>query len=84
MPSNEFSGLATVTSPPSSRIFAQWTQAEFVKVLRAGVRPDGSKVSVTMPWQALSELTDDELQGLYLYLKTLAPKGQMAKAGAGA
>ena len=69
------------------RLGAKVTQkalAAGLKVLRAGVRPDGSKVSVTMPWQALSELTDDELQGLYLYLKTLAPKGQMAKAGAGA
>lgn len=65
---------------PSGRI-AQWTQAEFVRVLREGVRPDGSKVSPMMPWQALSQLSDDELQGLYLYLKTLAPKTSVTKAG---
>jgi mono/diheme cytochrome c family protein len=55
---------------PSARI-SQWSQAEFARVMREGVRPDGSKVDPAMPWQSYSKLSDDEIAGLYLYLKTI-------------
>lgn len=57
---------------PSGNLGA-WTQAEFIKIFRDGTRPDGSKIDPLMPWQVLGKLSDEELQGVYLYLRTLPP-----------
>jgi len=42
----------------------------FVKVLKTGVRPDGSRIAV-MPFEALSQLSDTDARALHLYLKSL-------------
>ncbi len=47
--------------------------AAFAAMLRSGQRPDGSKIAV-MPFEALAGLKDADVQGMYLYLKTLAPR----------
>ena len=57
---------------PSGRV-GKWSEAEFVKALREGVRPDGSAIDPSMPWKAIGTKTDEELQGMYRYLKTLPP-----------
>jgi len=57
---------------PAGRL-SQWTQADFVRALRTGVRPDGTTMTELMPWKAFSKLSDDELQGLYAYLRALPP-----------
>ena len=62
---------------PSGNI-GKWSQAEFTHIFRDGTRPDGTKVDASMPWQVLGKLTDEELQGIYLYLKTVPPKSVVA------
>jgi cytochrome c553 len=57
---------------PSGNV-GKWTQAEFIKLFRDGTRPDGTKLDPTMPWPILGKLSDEELQGVYLYLRTLPP-----------
>jgi cytochrome c553 len=57
---------------PSGNV-GKWTQAEFIRVFRDGTRPDGTKMDALMPWQILGKLSDEELQGVYLYLRTLPP-----------
>jgi mono/diheme cytochrome c family protein len=58
---------------PSGNI-AKWSQADFIRLFRDGTRPDGTKVDASMPWPVLGALNDEELQGIYLYLRTLPPK----------
>jgi mono/diheme cytochrome c family protein len=48
-----------------------WTQADFVKVLRTGVRPDGRTLSTTMPWQYTRYLDDTELAAMWAYLQSV-------------
>ncbi len=43
----------------------------FVAMMRSGKRPDGSAVSPVMPFLALKEMNDTDLQALYLHLKAL-------------
>lgn len=64
---------------PSARI-SHWSLAEFTRVVREGVRPDGSKVDPAMPWQAYSKLSEDEIEGLYLYLKTIPAKATVTRS----
>lgn len=49
----------------------QWQEADFVQVLRTGIRPDGSQLAASMPWQAFSVMTDEELSALWLYLQSV-------------
>jgi cytochrome c553 len=60
-----------------------WTEADFVHVLRTGVTPDGRKLNKTMPWQAFALLRDDELRSLYMYLRSLPAKTRIPPTAPG-
>lgn len=50
-----------------------WTEADFVRALREGKRPDGSAISEYMPWQAYAKLSDTQIKAIWAYLRTLPP-----------
>jgi mono/diheme cytochrome c family protein len=58
---------------PSGNV-GQWTREQFITAMRDGRRPDGTVIDSLMPWKAFGRMSDDELQGIYLYLRTLPPK----------
>ncbi|HYW51114.1 MAG TPA: c-type cytochrome [Gemmatimonadaceae bacterium] len=58
---------------PAGRI-GTWSETQFVTAIRTGVRPDRTTIDPSMPWKAFSVLTDEELQSVYRYLRTLPPK----------
>jgi mono/diheme cytochrome c family protein len=50
----------------------QWTEADFVRALRTGRRPDGTSIdSTVMPIRLLRQMTDVETAALYAYLRTV-------------
>ena len=52
----------------------KWTEADFLKAMRTGVRPDGSSLNpVAMPWPVLKQMSDLELRAIWAYLSTLKP-----------
>lgn len=54
---------------------ATWTEADFFRALRTGVRPDGSKLNPSyMPWKATALMKDDEIRALWKYLATVPPR----------
>lgn len=53
---------------------ATWSEADFMRALREGRRPDGSTISPAMPWKAMGKMTDLELRAIFAYLKSLPPK----------
>jgi cytochrome c553 len=52
----------------------QYTQADFVRALREGVRPSGTPIDSFMPVRTTKLLSDDELHALYAYLRTVPPR----------
>jgi mono/diheme cytochrome c family protein len=48
-----------------------WTEADFTRALRVGVRKDGTKIDPFMPWILAGQMTDEEIHALWLYVKTL-------------
>lgn len=48
-----------------------WTEQDFTKVMRTGIRPGGRVLSAAMPWPYTTKLTDDELHATWLYLRSL-------------
>ncbi|WP_128545882.1 c-type cytochrome [Larkinella soli] len=49
----------------------RWTEQQFIRTLRTGIRPDGRKLAPGMPWAMTKEMTDTELRALHLYLKSV-------------
>jgi cytochrome c1 len=61
---------ANLTSDTATGI-GKWTEAEFVKALREGIRPDGRLLRY--PMARRPEFTEGEAQAIYAYLKTVPP-----------
>lgn len=51
-----------------------WTEAEFLRAITEGVRPDGTLLDPElMPWESIGRYTDEELRALWAYMQTVAP-----------
>ncbi len=61
--------------PPARNItptgIGSWSEADFIRALREGTRPDGTKINPFMPWQTMGKMSDDELLAIYRYLRTV-------------
>src|SRR5262252_9022403 len=58
---------------PDSTGLGSWSEADIVTAIRTGVRPDHTPLLPPMPWPMYSHLTDDDVQAVAAYLKTLPP-----------
>ncbi len=49
-----------------------WTEADFINTIRTGQTPSGKQLdSEQMPWATFSQMSDTELQSIWLYLQSL-------------
>jgi cytochrome c553 len=64
--------------PPASNLtptgLGTWAEADFVRAIRQGVKPDGSPINEFMPWRVYAAMTDAELNALWTYLVSVPPK----------
>jgi mono/diheme cytochrome c family protein len=51
-----------------------WTEEDFVRALRTGARPDGTRIDPFMPWAFTSQMTDDEIRAVWEYVRTVPPR----------
>jgi cytochrome c553 len=74
-------GVASDNGPPAGpsllTVGQRWSEADFIKAMRTGVKPDGVAFNEDMPWQEINGFaSDDDLKALYAHLKTLSPTAQ--------
>jgi mono/diheme cytochrome c family protein len=50
-----------------------WSEADIIRAVRQGVRPDGRPLAPLMPWPSYAALTDEDAAELARYLKSLPP-----------
>lgn len=64
--------------PPASNLtragLGAWSETDFVRVMREGVRPDGTVLHDFMPWRQFRGMSDVELHALWEYLRSVPPK----------
>lgn len=72
----DWPAAANLTPVPGGAMARYPDASAFGAMLRSGKRPDGSTVSAVMPFVALKEINDTDVQALYLHLKSLAPVAQ--------
>lgn len=63
---------ANLTPDPSG--IPYYDEAMFIKTMRTGAAR-ARELNKTMPWSVLRNLTDEDLAGIFAYLKTLKPVG---------
>ncbi|MDX1418300.1 MAG: c-type cytochrome [Candidatus Promineifilaceae bacterium] len=66
---SDMAGGTNITAHESA--LGSWTEEDFFRALREGVRPDGSAISTDMPWETLGLYTDEEIHAIWEYLQTV-------------
>jgi mono/diheme cytochrome c family protein len=64
-----------ITPHPQSGI-GRWTEADFMRALRHGTRPDGANYLPVFPFPSFTKITDSDLRDLWAYLRTLPQSSQ--------
>lgn len=61
-----------ITPHPSAGL-GRWNEADFVRALRMGLRPDDAHYFPAFPYPSFTRITDADLRDLWAYLRTLPP-----------
>ena len=68
-----------ITSHPSAGL-GRWSESDFVRALRLGLRPDGAHYFPAFPYPSFTRMTDADLRDLWVYLRTLPPSARRNQA----
>jgi mono/diheme cytochrome c family protein len=63
---------ANITPDPATGI-GKYTDAQLVKAIREGVRPDGRLIGPPMPIEFYRHMSDDDVRSIVIYLKAQPP-----------
>jgi mono/diheme cytochrome c family protein len=61
-----------ITPDPATGI-GKWSEEEFARALREGVRPNGDHLYPAFPYTAYTKMSDADVSALYAYMKSLKP-----------
>jgi mono/diheme cytochrome c family protein len=64
-----------ITLHPEAGI-GRWTEADFRRAMREGIRPDGARYFPAFPYVAFTRIGDADLRDLWAYLRSLPPSPQ--------
>lgn len=60
-------------TPDPERGLGKWSDADIKGAILLGHRPDGAKLSATMPFEVYNKMTSDDVNAIVDYLRTLKP-----------
>ncbi|HUL92039.1 MAG TPA: cytochrome c [Burkholderiales bacterium] len=60
-------------TPDKKAGIGNWSEADFMRALREGERPDGSNYFPAFPYPSFTKITDSDARDLWAYLRTLPP-----------
>src|SRR5437762_8805381 len=67
-----------ITPHPQAGI-GSWSEADFIRALREGRRPDGAHYFPAFPYSSFTRIGDADLRDLWAYLRSLKPSAQPSK-----
>jgi mono/diheme cytochrome c family protein len=67
-----------ITPHPQAGI-GKWTEADFVRAMRHGRRPDGANYFPAFPYPSYTLIVDTDLRDLWAYLRTLPQSSQASR-----
>ena len=67
-----------ITPHPQAGI-GRWTEADFLRALRHGKRPDGANYFPAFPYPSFTAITDGDAKDLWAFLRSLPPNAQPSR-----
>lgn len=67
-------------TPHSQAGIGNWSEADFVRAMRQGKRPDGANYFPAFPYPSFNAITDADLRDLWAYLRTLPANPQASRS----
>jgi len=67
-----------ITPHPQAGI-GRWSEADFIRALREGRRPDGAHYFPAFPYPSFTLIADADLRDLWAYLRTLPPSSRASE-----
>jgi mono/diheme cytochrome c family protein len=67
-----------ITPHPQAGI-GRWSEADFIRALREGRRPDGAHYFPAFPYPSFTFISDADLRDLWAYFRTVAPNGRQSE-----
>ena len=67
-----------ITPHPEAGI-GRWTEADFIRAMRHGERPDGANYFPAFPYPSFTQITDEDLRHLWAYLRSLPPNSRASQ-----
>ena len=67
-----------ITPHPEAGI-GKWAEADFVKALRHGTRPDGANYFPAFPYPSFTGMSEGDMRDLWAYLRTLPANAQASR-----
>jgi len=67
-----------ITPDPKAGI-GSWKEADFIRAMRGGKRPDGANYFPAFPYSSFTRISDADLRDLWAYLRTLKASAQPSK-----
>jgi mono/diheme cytochrome c family protein len=67
-----------ITPHPDAGI-GRWTEADFIRALREGRRPDGAHYFPAFPYPSFTLITETDLRDLWAYFRTLPPSNRQSE-----
>jgi mono/diheme cytochrome c family protein len=64
-----------ITPHPQAGI-GRWTEANFIRAMRLGERPDGVNYFPAFPYPSFTHISDSDLRDLWAFLRTLPPSNR--------
>ena len=58
----------------------RWGEADFVRAVRMGLRPDGAHYFPAFPYPSFTRISDPDLRDLWAYLRSLPPNARPSQA----
>ena len=67
-----------ITPHPQAGL-GRWSEADFIRAMREGRRPDGANYFPAFPYPSFTRITDADLHDLWAYLRSIAPSSQPSR-----
>ena len=66
-------------TPHAEAGIGRWGEADFLRALRSGVRPDGAHYFPAFPYPSFTRIADADARDLWAYMRSLPPDGRASR-----
>jgi mono/diheme cytochrome c family protein len=72
-PTKDFTANPSNITPDSATGIGKWSEGDFLQTIRTGEDPQRHILNDFMPWRQFRRMSDDDLEAIYRYLRTVRP-----------